>query len=349
MLQDRIILLISRKLSREIGPDEEQELSALLQMPEHNRQFQFLHKFWEQKENDAKPDVENALSKVMQSIEEGNEVQREITVQPKRKKRSAVLLSVTMLLVSASLACYLILQNAERPPSSKRMAGNESGTPVIEKQNAKGTRSLITLADGSKVWLNADSKLLYPPAFAGSTREVTLTGEAFFDVAKNKQKPFIIHLQHGTIKVLGTSFNIRAYEGGKVVETSVLTGKVAFVPFVVRGRKNSDTTFLTHNMKVIYSCTTGELTTTTTQSEEDKAWTDGKLIFRDAFMGEIAEELERNFGKEVIFNNEEILNYRLTGSFQNNTLEEILFYLSRTKPFTYRITETQIIISELNK
>ena len=180
--------------------------------------------------------------------------------------------------------------------------------------------------------------------FTGNTREIELTGEAFFEVTKNPQKPFIIHLTNGTVRVLGTSFNIKAYSGENKIETSVTTGRVAFIP-TTKNQKHSDSTIITPNQKAIYSLQNNVVKTVATSSAEDKAWTDGKLIFRSTGMDEIAVALERYFGKQVVINNDEIKAYHLTGSFENNTAEEILYYLSKTKPFTYKITETQIILS----
>ena len=126
----------------------------------------------------------------------------------------------------------------------KSKSGESCPGQSFQKQNAKGVKSTIELADGSKIWLNADSKVQYPALFNGSTREVYLNGEAFFDIAKNPSKPFIIHLSNGTVRVLGTSFNIKAYDNEPVVETSVATGKVAFIP-KLKNNQRADTVFLT--------------------------------------------------------------------------------------------------------
>jgi transmembrane sensor len=354
MLQDRFALLVTKKMLGDLTTAETQELDVMLQQADHAAQYRALQRFWNQQEKDAKPDVEKALQKVWSQItpeaQYAPKEEQATKVVPFWKKPLAAVLA--LLLTVLAIAIYLATTNKTEFAKTNPKNNDNNELPAngeIEKQNAKGTRSLITLADGSKVWLNADSKLQYPNTFKGNTREVTLVGEAFFDIAKNKQKPFIIHLQAGTVRVLGTSFNIKAYEGSKWVETSVLTGKVAFIPAVSKNNQNTDTTFLTPNMKAVYEPGSGELKTASTIGEEDKAWTEGKMIFRSMKLEEIGKSLERNFGKEVVFNNDELMNYTLTGSFENNTLEEILYYLSRTKPFTYRITETQIVISSLEQ
>jgi ferric-dicitrate binding protein FerR (iron transport regulator) len=216
---------------------------------------------------------------------------------------------------------------------------------LVEKHNARGTKSTITLTDGSKVWLNADSKLQYPEVFSGNLREVYLNGEAFFEVTKNPSRPFIIHLANGTVRVLGTSFNIRAYDNEKTVETSVTTGKVAFIPKYATQTKKQDTIFITPNNKVRYSPEEEFIKLETTVAAEDKDWTEGKLIFKAITLQEIAIELERYFGKKVTFLDETAKTYRLTGSFENNSLEEIMYYLAQTKDFNYKITNSELLIS----
>ena len=215
----------------------------------------------------------------------------------------------------------------------------------VKRTNGKATRSFIELADGSKIWLNAESMLTYPEKFGGNSREIFLEGEAFFDVATNAKRPFIIHLKKGTIKVLGTSFNIRAYEN-EPVQTAVVTGKVAFIPRYEGTRNAGDTILVTPDVKVTYTASSGTLTKGSTIGAEDKAWTEGRLIFRNATLEEIGASLERNFNKHVEFEANAPKQYRLTGSFHNNSLEDIMYYLSKSKAFHYRITDSTLVIGE---
>jgi transmembrane sensor len=339
MFPNRFIELVSRQLSSSLSAEEERELNDLLKDPLLQVQYERMKKFWVQKEDAPLPNVDAALQKVLNTIN----AEEEVAPLPAKKKKPVWALA-SLLVVGASLAAFILLKN-NTIVTGAPSAQNESAKPEIgwvDKQNSKGTRSVITLVDGSKVWLNADSRLQYPATFEGNTREVTLSGEAFFDVAKNKAKPFIIHLKNGTVRVLGTSFNIKAYDSDAYVETSVATGRVAFIP---KKSGKADTTFLTHNRKAVYSLKTGMVKTISTLSQMDKAWTEGKLIFTNTSMDEIAATLERYFGKQVVINDEQLRSYRLTGSFENNSAEEILYYLSKTKPFTYRISESQIILS----
>jgi len=342
MYENRFLLLMTRKLSGEASQPELDELSALLSAdPALKEEADIYTRYWEQQQQEKNANTESALQKVLGQInidtETGDTSGEEAPVKrmPAWKWITRIA-AMLVLLAGLGIGAYKIFIN---PASEKPVQGS-----LVQKQNAKGVKSTIELADGSKIWLNADSKVQYPAVFNGNTREVYLNGEAFFDIAKNPSKPFIIHLSNGTVRVLGTSFNIKAYDNETFVETSVATGKVAFIPRLKNNRK-ADTVFLTPNNKVVYRLDEEKIITAATVSSEDKAWTEGKLIFRAMSFEEIAVELERNFGKKVVFRNEEARNYRLTGSFQNNSLAEILYYLSKTKTFSYAISDEEIVIS----
>lgn len=227
--------------------------------------------------------------------------------------------------------------------------------PVVEQINPKGTRSQIHLADGSTVWLNADSHLSYPKTFTGSLREVSLEGEAFFNVTANPAQPFVVRLKTGSVRVLGTSFNIRAYAGDSTVETSVVTGRVAFIPRfdaqtarrLNRKQPNppvSDTLFLLPNSKAIQSLTRQSVVARPTVAANQMAWTESKLVFRNTPMGEVAKTLERWYGTPVRLEGESLRQCPLTGTFQNQSLRQVMNLIAMTNQFQYDLTASQLTI-----
>lgn len=347
MNNERFLELMTKKTAGEATETELNELESLLQADKTlAERYTILNKYLAESSYNVSADKDAALQKTLARLTESTveETNREetapvITIHSMQKRRLPVW-------KRASIAAAVLIIAVSVVFIKKNNEAAQMGDRLVEKQNAKGIKSTIVLTDGSKIWLNADSKISYPEVFNGNTREVTLDGEAFFDVAKNPSKPFIIHLANGTVRVLGTSFNIRAYASEKMVETSVATGKVAFIPKYTRTEKKQDTIFLTPENKVRFSLVKNEVTTQPTISADDKAWTEGKMIFRSMLFKDIAAELERSFGKQVLFKDEAIAAYRLTGSFQNNTLAEILYYLSKTKTFSYTISDEQIIISK---
>jgi transmembrane sensor len=297
-----------------------------------------LQQFWNQHDTLSQPAVEDALHNMLGKL---NLTPVSLVTDPttkviRLKRIWRYIAAVVVLLTLGGMAFWYWKGPAKT---------SDSIASLVEKHNARGTKSTIELEDGSKIWLNADSKIQYPEVFTGSTREVYLNGEAFFEITKNPTRPFIIHLANGTVRVLGTSFNIRAYDNEKVVETSVATGKVAFIPKKQKRTQTLDTFFITPNNKVRYTLEGEIVNVVPTTATEDKAWTEGRLIFKALTLEEIAVELERNFGKKVTFLDDVPKNYRLTGSFQNNSLDEIMYYLTQTKDFYYKITNSELLIA----
>lgn len=339
MAKDSILELMTKVLSGEADPEEQAALDkALAEDGSLLARYKLMQQFWNEHETVSPAAVEDALQQALGRLQLVQTTP--VTVPAKsgtirRLWKRGLVAAVIVMALGGGGYWYVAGQN-----------GNTTPTSLLEKNNARGTKSTIVLPDGSKIWLNADSKIKYPPNFASHTREVYLTGEAFFEVTKNPQKPFVIHLNKGTVKVLGTSFNIRAYENEKVIETSVATGRVAFIPDRSTRVQRPDTIYITPNNKVRYTLNDDQVKVEPTAAAEDKAWTEGKLIFKALTLEEIAIELERNFGKKVVFMDEAPKHYRLTGAFENNSLEDILFYLSKTKNFNYTITNSELLIAK---
>lgn len=255
---------------------------------------------------------------------------------PVRRLRWQRILAAAVLIPFIVITTWYLLYPSRKPE-------------LVEKYNQKGIRSIIILPDGSKIWLNADSRLKYPAVFQASLREVYLEGEAFFEIAKNPQRPFVVHLPKGDVNVLGTSFDIRAYEDEQWMTTSVATGRVAFVPLGTTQASGSDTAAsfeLTPNRKALYDFQTRAVQVAATDAEADRGWINGIMTFNNEPLWRIATELERAFGKPIRFKDVPISQYRYTATFKNNTEEEILSILKKVKPFHFTVTDKFI---EINK
>jgi transmembrane sensor len=340
MSNERLTELMSLKLSGEATAEELAELEQLIRQDGLvSERYSLLRKFWEHHDSTNPAVVEESLQKALKALEPpASSVFIETNKTGIRKLFTPWMrVAAAVVVLSGVLLFYYNRSNSKKEIV---VTANE----LIEKRNSKGVKSTIELSDGSKIWLNADSHIEYPEVFTGNTREVHLHGEAFFEVAKNPSRPFIIHLDKGTIRVLGTSFNVRAYENEKFVETSVNTGKVAFIPKYKSKNKKQDTVFITPDQKVNFVFNKEKVQVTSTISEDDKAWTEGKLIFKDNSFEEIAIELERNFGKKVVFLSDDVKYYRFRGSFSNDVLDDIMQYLTKSKEFKYKITNAELII-----
>lgn len=235
------------------------------------------------------------------------------------------------LLATAGLFSYQSYQG--------RLAGTSAPNGYEERANPRGTKSKVLLADGTAVWLNADSHLWFPTAFAGSRREVYLDGEAFFDVKRNERMPFIIHVGDNQVRVLGTSFNVKAYRDDEAVETAVVTGRVAFIraaspATLAAGR---DTIYVVPDEKVVYSKASHELRVEQVNRQDYAAWNQRSLIFQSTPLGEVAKTLARQYNVTVRFEDEKLRNCRLTGRFRDQTLPEVLRLVEMTGAFSFEL------------
>lgn len=210
-----------------------------------------------------------------------------------------------------------------------------------------GKRAMLTLPDGSRVWLNADSKLEYPKTFDGPLREVRLTGEAFFDVTHKAEQPFVIRLATASIRVLGTSFNVRAYPGDATVKTTVVTGRVAFVPNkpAFRNRASaSDTLFILPNHHAMQAVQTLAVAEEPVVSANETAWKDNRLVFDQTAMREVAQTLKRWYGLPVYLDGG-IEDCPLTATFSGQSLRDVLDLINRTGRFESKLTIEKATIS----
>lgn len=184
----------------------------------------------------------------------------------------------------------------------------------------KGEKRFVQLVDGTQVWLNAESSLTFPKEFIGTKRAVNLTGEAYFRVAKNPKKPFIITSPRTTTKVLGTKFNLRDYQNEDKSELVVEEGKVSF-----SATKTNNNLILTANQKgVLNSKNKLSLTQNIDFSGKYIDWKDNKLILDDLTLEEIKPILERWYNIELVISKKGLSKERYKGSFNNPSIKEVL-------------------------
>jgi len=183
-----------------------------------------------------------------------------------------------------------------------------------------GEIKLISLSDGTTICLNSGSKLSYPDKFKQNTREVTLTGEAFFKVAHNSSKPFIIYSGKIKTTVLGTSFNVKAYNEDKAIKVTVVSGKVG----VLATKANHPAVLLTRSMQLVYTKTNETLAT---QKIEDASavisWQQGKLQYHNTPLSDVLADVQRKYNV-VIKADKNLLNCTLYADFNNMQLQKVL-------------------------
>lgn len=332
--EEQFISLAARKLAGQATAAELQELEDLLQQQEDLKaRYHLLQQYFTESSYQSATDTEQALQRTLGKIS---------LVQEEKSNRWKWISAAAAAIIGIAVTVSFFWP---RQAQEVKLTALKDTAQWLNRQNGKATRAVIELADGSKIWLNADSRISYPEVFGKHSREVYLNGEAFFKVTGNPDRPFIVHLNNGMVKVLGTSFNVRAYDN-EPVQTSVTTGKVAFIPKYNNREGIQDTFYIIPDEKVIYRPTTHDIVKEATSGEDDKAWTEGRLVFKDVSLEDICLELERTFGKKIEFKSDKPRQYRLTGSFQNNNLQEILYYLTKSKSFKYTITDSTLLINE---
>lgn len=195
----------------------------------------------------------------------------------------------------------------------------------MEKDVKNGTVAQVQLPDGSSVWLNAGSKLIYPQEFKSNYRQIFFTGEGYFNVVKDKSKPFNIQTNGASVKVLGTEFNLRSYSGDRSIELALVRGKVAF-----QGDRQEHDLVMNAGEELAYDRHTRQITMKHSLSHDVSSWKEGKYYFKNKSLEEIISQLERNFNVRFVIKNESLKQIRYYMAFVNNeSIDEILSHLGR--------------------
>ncbi len=203
-----------------------------------------------------------------------------------------------------------------------------------------GQRVNITLSDGTNVWLNARTKIVYPAVFDKSARKVTVDGEAYFDVAKDKKRPFIVETGKCDMEVLGTKFNVEGYSDKDDFEVTLMEGSVRVASRIGLG----DTLTLKPDSKACLQ-KDGKLKVVSVDDYNPYRWKEGLICFRNESFLSIMNDLEKYFGVSIVVENKNVLKYYFTGKFrQADGIDYALRVLQRDIRFRYeRDDENQII------
>ena len=198
-----------------------------------------------------------------------------------------------------------------------------------------GVKSQVQLPDGTHVWLNSNSQLTYSSAFVEGERRVTLLGEAFFEVAKDKKHPFSVNLGKIGVEVVGTKFNVTNYTDENRTEVVLTEGKIKLY------RNDSVNNRVIAEMKLgdqaIYEKSNSRLSLHQVNTDKYTSWIDGRLVFMDDKMDEVVRKLDRWFNVTIEVANPEINSYVYTGTFRHETISQVLTLLKKTSPITYTV------------
>ncbi len=332
--------LIARKLSGEATPENHAKLQSWIKASTENELlYRRIEESWQLAR--YKPYVkgqQHAFEEIARKlkIEHQADRSRRIAASNHIWKSLMRYAAIFIVMVTVAGSAYWYFSKFEEVPVI-----NEASTALVVKSNPRGQKSSITLPDGSKVKLNSESYIEYRGDFKGN-RMLNLVGEAFFDVVRDPQHPFVVNTGNVSVRVLGTSFNVRAYPFEETMSVAVASGKVR-----VKKKDAADNVHegeLTANEMVELDHNSGKFQKKTFNSDEQMAWKDGILVFRKASFNEIVEILERWYGVDFEIERSEPITEGFTGRYNNPSLEVVLEGMSFSSDFKYLIKGEKVII-----
>ena len=348
--------LLNKLAKRELSEEEIKDLAACFRekTPSGDMNTYFL-KIWDRchkynSELDSEILLHNIHNRL--NISPDNKKKRKITsLFPDLLKYAAIFIIVF------SLSWFLNNQYHKQIISGRW--NNINNIAVNEVEVSLGSKSKIKLSDGTVVKLNSGSKLTCPALFDDMKRQVYLEGEAYFDVKADSSRPFFVNTSDITIKVIGTSFNLKSYPGSNTIVTTLVSGSLEI------SHKYAQSITLKPNQKAIYIRDQHKLTLDerkelnlkpgqmkvpkiSLQDQIDTrpltAWKDGKLIFNNEQFEDLAIKLERWYNVKIIIKSQKLKKERFTGTFENETTEQVLKALQIAEPFEYDINKNIITI-----
>lgn len=323
--EDKIYSLIGKHLLGNLTKDESSELDDWFsEKKKHKIEFEDIVELWlktGQFKFSEKINTPLALTTVHEKAD----------IKPKNVFRLKIVSQIAAILVLSVLFSGLF---------SYLFFGNKKAVDklVYEEVNvAYGTKINIELSDGTTVYLNSGSSLRFSNLFAQNhERKVELKGEGFFKVAKDSKRPFIVTVGELDVKVLGTTFNVNAYCPGSEIDIALVEGKVSI------GKANNgsfDRLMILIPNQVAHFDVVRNKIYKNTDIDLDKyiGWTEGKIVFVDDPIQDVIRKIEIWYNVNIRVEDKQLVNYRFTGTFINESLEEILNVLSLTSPLQYSI------------
>ena len=368
---NRITELYAKKLAGEASETELQELQEHLRSNPDEQYFQEIFSNWWDSRQTPGTVTNTSQDEHFQYIIQQSAFKVNEDAAPViniRKRRRWVSIAAAAVLVGAiSFGAWKFSPvKKTETAAAKQLQENE----IVAK---RGTKSKLLLPDGTQVWLNSDSKLIYNSSFDDTLREVTLDGEAYFDVVKDPKRPFIVHTSGINIRVLGTAFNVKSYAQEATIEATLVHGLIE----VEKTNEPKSSRIILHpNEKLIFSKPISKVAAkepdkesaltaaggkelkpqlisinplprnSTDSNRIETSWVYGKLLFEGDSFRDLALKMERWFNVKISFKNNKVSNYRFGGVFENENIEEALNYLQMVHAFHYSIKGNEVVIDK---
>jgi len=328
--QELYIRLIHKFFEKEISDEESDQLNIWLnESVENKKTFMELKKLWY---NSHSPsfDTDQAWENTLQRIRSNQKSRVPKTILlPKRNLHIWKAAVITLLISSLSLLYYLTDFN--------QIFNNQ--TPLYAIEAPKGEKTLLTLTDGTRVWLNSGSILQYSSAFNSKNRMVILNGEGYFEVTKDPENPFKVVCNETEVQVYGTRFNISNYQNDKFIQLTLVSGALSFF-----SEKTLQTTELHPSEQLTYCRENGKISLQETDTELYTVWKDNKLKLDNSPFIDVIKKMERWYDVNIVLEPSMQGSESYTMTVKTESLREILEMLKLTTPFEYRIDQDTVYI-----
>jgi transmembrane sensor len=370
MTDERFTELLTKFLAKEISPNENTELEQAIRVNESFRErYNYFKGYWKKHEN-PEGNSKHLFDKIRLRIESETANEAEVESEPEYSlltPEPAPKYSFNYWRqIAAALVLFTACAGLYRYAYKNRITAEIQDATLQVKQAPARSKSTIILTDGTKVVLNSASELKYPASFNGKTRDVYLTGEAFFDVHKDHQHPFIVHTNKMNIRVLGTAFDVKSYSNDRSSETTLIRGMIE----VTLADRPSDRIILKPKEKLIvqrdqpayrvekslkqaskdtsanvkYTLTSLTYFKNHDTTVVETSWLNDRFIFKDEDFGTLSNRMERWYGVSIKLDNDDLKKYHFTGTFKHESIKEALDVLRLTEAFHYKMTGTVINI-----
>jgi len=324
-----IEILIAKSVSGNISTEEYKRLEEWKSASPKNKALYYKSlKSWEKSNNYISD--EEVFS---DQLKIQTEINKHLQLRLKRIKRRNFLYKI-----AAAISLPLAIAVSMYFLQEKQIPLNEN--QFTEISSPKGNVSKCILPDGTEVWINTASTISYNPgSFNQENREIHLSGEAYFHVASDIDKPFKVSTELGCVCVTGTQFNVKAYHGTAILETVLTEGSV-ILNFYANSQQEIE---LVPGERVIYDSSKNEVLISDVDSEIHSSWRNGEIIFKDATLNDLIKELERIYDIRFYLEDEKIGEYRFRGMFSyNNNLIDALEKIKKTAHLDYSIKNKEV-------
>jgi ferric-dicitrate binding protein FerR (iron transport regulator) len=365
-ISDSLGEAIAAYFSNKLTQSQAEDLLEWLGKSEENRNYLHeLGKVWyaSSQLSNKETDSAGAWIKLLDKIEADN-------IRPMPGREIRIPISVLYRVAAAALLIGVLGIGSIfvfRSPQKKQAVS------YFEATAPKGSRSFVTLSDGSTVWLNSGTKLRYQRNFGLEGRELFLEGEAYFVVAKNREMPFIVKTSDVSITATGTAFDVKAYSEENIIETTLESGEVRIDALnTARNKSGSAPVFLKPNQKAVFIKSSKDLNVSNSRQQPHAmqndqvlkiktvplrvdslvdtklttSWKDSRWIFKSEKLSNLAPILERRYDISITFRDSALNSYKFTGTLKEESLEQVLKAICLAAPIRYEIKHNQVLFFE---